>query len=173
MHSRQVIHGAERGERAALFLSPVRSAYRKLSDGGQVEHGSQFTFFLTAPVAAFCQLVGLITSDSDMVIFNDAENKLSTAFSGWEVVLCTSTDLDLVWAQVLSDPFIRRLILRFIFCRAVLYFFCSPEDNEQYLPLCLPELPHLVSPQSEPVHAAIKQIADHFQVADYFHLKGT
>lgn len=45
--------------------------------------------------------------------YNDADNILSTSFSEWEVILCTSTTLDLVWAQVLSDPFLRRLILRY------------------------------------------------------------
>ncbi|KAJ6733598.1 PROTEIN SCAI [Salix koriyanagi] len=81
-------------------------------------------------------MVGLTSADSDMDFYNDAEEILSIAFSEWEVILCTSKSLDLVWAQVLSDPFLRRLILRFIFCRSVLSAFCPLED-EQYLP-CLP-----------------------------------
>lgn len=40
---------------------------------------------------------------------------LSSAFSELEVILCKENSLDLVWAQVLSDPFLRRLIIRYTF----------------------------------------------------------
>lgn len=42
----------------------------------------------------------------------EAESIVSAAFAEWEVILCTSTNLDLVWAQVLSEPLLRRIILR-------------------------------------------------------------
>lgn len=45
-------------------------------------------------------------------VYNKADNILSSAFSKWEVILFRSDCLDQVWAQVLSDPFLRRLILR-------------------------------------------------------------
>ncbi|KAG6775365.1 hypothetical protein POTOM_018813 [Populus tomentosa] len=163
----EVLHGAERGEPAALLLSPLRPAFKNPSAVDATHNGSQFTFFLTAPLQAFCQMVGL-TSDSDMDSYNDAEEILSLAFSEWEVILSTSKGLDLVWAQVLSDPFLRRLILRFIFCRSVLSVFCSPEDDEQYLPVCLPHLPSSVSARSEVVRSAIIQLANHLKVADCF-----
>ncbi|KAG6773509.1 hypothetical protein POTOM_020791 [Populus tomentosa] len=163
----EVLHGAERGEPAALLLSPLRPAFKNPSGVDITHNGSQFTFFLTAPLQAFCQMVG-ITSDSDMDSYNDAEEILSLAFSEWEVILSTSKGLDLVWAQVLSDPFLRRLILRFIFCRSVLSVFCPPEDDEQYLPVCLPHLPSSVSARSEVVQSAIIQLANHLKVADCF-----
>lgn len=168
-HTFKVVHGAERGETAALFLSPLRSANKKMPGADIGESGSQFTFFLTAPLLAFCQLVGLSSSSHDEDAYKDAENILASAFSGWEVTLCTSADLDLVWAQVLSDPFIRRLILRFVFCRSVLFFFCPPGNKEQYLPVCLPCLPESLSPTSDIVHSAVVRIANHFQVAEHFH----
>uniref|UniRef100_A0A6M2EAR4 RGS domain-containing protein n=1 Tax=Populus davidiana TaxID=266767 RepID=A0A6M2EAR4_9ROSI len=166
-HAFKVLHGAERGEPAALLLSPLGPAFKNPSAVDTAHNGSQFTFFLTAPLQAFCQMVGL-TSDSDMDSYNDAEQILSLAFSEWEVILSTSKGLDLVWAQVLSDPFLRRLILRFIFCRSVLSVFCPPEDDEQYLPVCLPHLPSSVSARSEVVQSAIIQLANHLKVADCF-----
>lgn len=167
------MHGAERGEPAALLLSPLRPAFKDPSDADLTQNGSQFTFFLTAPLSAFCQLVGLSYSETEADVYNDAEDILSTAFSEWEVILCTSTSLDLVWAQVLSDPFLRRLILRFIFCRSVLYFFCPPEDSEQCLPTCLPSLPDSVSPESEVVQAAVFRLAKHLRAADCFQFDDT
>ncbi|KAB5556475.1 hypothetical protein DKX38_007384 [Salix brachista] len=157
---------AERGEPAALLLSPLRPAFKNPSAVDTTHNGSQFTFFLTAPLQAFCQMVGL-APDSDMDSYNDAEEILSIAFSEWEVILCTSTGLDLVWAQVLSDPFLRRLILR-----SVLSIFCPPEDDEQYLPICLPHLPSSVSARSEVVQSAIIQLANHLKVADCFQFDG-
>ncbi|KAL6277246.1 hypothetical protein ACE6H2_020847 [Prunus campanulata] len=172
-HAFKALHGAERGETAALFLSPLRPAFKNPADADFTQNGSQFTFFLTAPLSAFCQLVGFSPSDTEAEVYNDAESILSAAFSEWEVILCTSTSLDLVWAQVISDPFLRRLILRFIFCRAVLSFFCPPEDSEQYLPICLPLLPISVSPDSEVVQSAVHRLAKHLSVSDFFHFVDT
>lgn len=170
MHSRQVIHGAEKGETAALLLSPLRPAFKDPSSADTTQYGSQFTFFLTAPLQAFCQMVGISSSDANVDIYNDAESILSTSFSEWEVLLCTSTSLDLVWAQVLSDPFLRRVILRFILCRCVFFHFFPPEASEEYLPVCLPQLPSCFSPKSDVVQSCVRRLANHLGVADYFHL---
>lgn len=168
-HAFKALHGAERGETAALLLSPLRAAYKNTSDDDISKNGSQFTFFLTAPLPAFCHMIGLSSSDTDADVYKEAENILSTAFSEWEVILCSSTRMNIVWAQVLNDPFLRRIILRFIFCRSVLSFFCSSEDSDQYLPVCLPELPSSVSPSSEIVRSSVLRLAKHFRVADCFH----
>ncbi|KAK9163912.1 hypothetical protein Syun_004814 [Stephania yunnanensis] len=167
--SRTVLQGAERGERVALLLSPQRPAFRHPCAAEMTDIGSQFTFFLTAPLQAFCHLTGLSPSNTDKEIFQKADLILSSAFSEWEIKLCTSTLLDLVWAQVLSDPFLRRLILRFVFCRSVLFFCCPEEDREQYQPCCLPLLPDFVSPNSKIVQSNIFQLADSLGVTDYFH----
>ncbi|KAH0716101.1 hypothetical protein KY284_009006 [Solanum tuberosum] len=154
----KVLHGAERGEKSALFLSPLRPSFK--NPGTDVtQTGSQFTLFLAAPLQAFCQLVGLVSSDKDLDCSDEADGIISTAFAEWEVILCTLTNLDLVWAQVLSDPFLRRLILRFIFCRAVLGLFCLHERGDEYLPVCLPKLPDTFSPESETVQPSIKRLA--------------
>ncbi|VFQ99775.1 unnamed protein product [Cuscuta campestris] len=163
-HAFKVLHGAERGERCALLLSPLRPLY-KTPNSDVMRNGSQFTFFLASPLQAFCELVGIKPNEDD----NDADTIISTAFSEWEIMLCTTSSLDLVWAQVLSDPFLRRLLLRFIFCRAVFTLYCLKENGDQYLPVCLPELPDSFSSNSasEP---AIRRLATHLNVADCFHL---
>ncbi|XP_059638860.1 uncharacterized protein LOC132281145 [Cornus florida] len=171
-HAFKVLHGAERGETAAQLLSPLRPAFKNPTNADVTQNGSQFTLFLTAPLQAFRQLVGLSSSDSDEDVYNDADNMLSTSFSEWEVILCTSTCLDLVWAQVLSDSFLRRIILRFIFCRSVLRLFCPWDDNDQYLPVCLPQLPSSVSPNSQVVQSAVLRLANFLGVADCFHSNG-
>ncbi|XP_043720138.1 protein SCAI-like isoform X2 [Telopea speciosissima] len=169
----KVVHGAERGETTALLLSPTRPVFRSSAGADLTQNGSQFTFFLSSPLQAFCQLFGLSPSDTDPDMYNKAENILSTTFSEWEVILCKSTSLHLVWAQVLSDPFLRRLILRFIFCRSVLSLFCPPGDNEHCLPDCLPHLPDSVSSSSEAVKSVVLRLAHTLGVADCFQSKHT
>ncbi|KAL2907214.1 Protein SCAI [Bienertia sinuspersici] len=164
----QVIHGSERGEPSALLLSPSRPSF-KSPNVDATEKGSQFTMFLTAPLLAFCQLVGLSESDRDADIYDEAENIIADAFAKWEVLLCSSTKIDLVWAQVLPDPFLRRIILRFIFCRAVLFFSHSHEMKESFMPACLPHLPGFVSPDSEAIASFIYRLADHLKVSDCFY----
>lgn len=44
--------------------------------------------------------------------YSKAEKVLSTSFNDWGLALVKSESLDSVWAQVLGDPFIRRLVLR-------------------------------------------------------------
>lgn len=74
----QVLRGAERGEPAALFLSPLSPSFKNLSGMDLTRHGSQFTFFLTAPLLAFCQLVDYKITNDDMV------SELLTSNSLWK-----------------------------------------------------------------------------------------
>ncbi|XP_050205378.1 uncharacterized protein LOC126655301 [Mercurialis annua] len=168
-HAFKMLHGAERGEPIALLLSPLKPAFKNLSGVDRMHSGSQFTFFLAAPLQAFCQMVGLTSADTDADDYTYAEGILANVFAEWEVILCRLTNLDLVWAQVLSDPFLRRLILRFVFCRSVLSLFCKSKDSEQYLPVCLPHLPNSVSPSAQVVQSAVIRLANHLKVADFFH----
>ncbi|KAL8143312.1 hypothetical protein V2J09_016344 [Rumex salicifolius] len=162
-----VLHGTERGEPVALLLSPLRPSHKNPSDVKQ--GGSQFTFFLTAPVLAFCQMVGVSFFDGDADVYEEAENVLSDSFSKWEVILFTLPSIDIVWAQVLSDPFLRRLILRFIFCRAALSLFHPLEERDLYMPICIPELPSSLSPNADVVQSCVLRLADHLRVSSCFH----
>ena len=63
----KAINGAEKGERAAILLSPRTSYNCTNADSPNHPSGSLFTVFLTAPVQAFCLLVGITGSDVEMV----------------------------------------------------------------------------------------------------------
>ncbi|KAI3506501.1 hypothetical protein L1887_28862 [Cichorium endivia] len=167
-HSFKVLHGAERGEPAGLLLSPLRPTFKSQSSADMSQNGSQFTLFLTAPLRACWQMFGLTFSDDESDVMEDAESIVSSAFAEWETILCTSTTLDLVWAQVLSEPLLRRIILRFIFCRSVLTCFRRREENDEYVPVCLPQLPDSVSPNSGIVQSAVMRLAEHLKVSHCF-----
>lgn len=162
----KILHGSEKAETIAMLLSPENPTS---ASSDQTPNGSQFTFFLTAPLLAFCQLVGL-TLDTDGDAYNNADAIISSALADWEITLCTSNSLDLVWAQVLPDPILRRLIVRFIFCRAVLSLYSSPDRSSQFLPECLPELPDSVSSNSTSTQSYILRLAESLGVSSSFHL---
>ncbi|CAL5398254.1 unnamed protein product [Camellia sinensis] len=158
----KAINGAEKGEPAALLLSPSSSSIMPHPNG------SLFTRFLTAPLQAFCLLLGISGSDSETDTCNKAENLLSSLLNDWGMTLAASDTLDPVWAQVLSDPFLRRLLLRFIFCRAVLTRYAPTFNKKEFLPECIPCLPEAVLPLAATSQTAILQIANLFGATNSF-----
>ncbi|KAI8022291.1 Protein SCAI [Camellia lanceoleosa] len=158
----KAINGAEKGEPAALLLSPSSSSIMPHPNG------SLFTSFLTAPLQAFCLLLGISGSDSETDTCNKAENLLSSLLNDWGMTLAASDTLDPVWAQVLSDPFLRRLLLRFIFCRAVLTLYAPTFNKKEFLPECMPCLPEAVLPLAATSQTAILQTANLFGATNSF-----
>jgi len=61
--------------------------------------------------------------------YANAENILFSAFEEYEGILCTSVGLNNVWGQILPDPFLRRLILRYL----IPYIFCTQSNMNIYL----------------------------------------
>eukprot|EP01018_Ginkgo_biloba_P034786 Gb_34687 [translate_table: standard] len=170
--SYQFISGSERGEPAALLLSPTVQpvcANTSSTDSSRYpNNGNLFTFFLTAPLLAFCRLVGLSTSNLGMAAYDQAEKLLSSFLSDWGMILAMSHSLDLVWARILSDPFLRRLILRFIFCRACLALYAPSLNKKECIPECLPRLPDEVLHTSTTVESCVFHLARCLQVVDQF-----
>ncbi|KAA8515768.1 hypothetical protein F0562_018621 [Nyssa sinensis] len=165
----KAISGAEKGEPAAMLLSPSSSSLIPAAvDSSRHPSGSLFTIFLTAPLQAFCLLLGFSGSDIEMDIYNKAEKLLSSSFNDWGSTLATSATLDPAWAQVLSDPFLRRLLLRFLFCRAVLTLYAPTFNKTEFLPECVPCLPEAVLPMTASSQTAILQIASVFGATNSF-----
>lgn len=64
----QAINGVEKGEPAAMLLSPTSYPTAPSNvDSSRHPSGSLFTSFLTAPLQAFCLLLGIPGSDIDTV----------------------------------------------------------------------------------------------------------
>ncbi|XP_039028388.1 protein SCAI [Hibiscus syriacus] len=164
----KAISGAEKGERAALFLSPSCSFPISTSDSSRHSVGSLFTIFLTAPLQAFCLLLGISGSDVEMDTYEHAESLLSSSLNDWGLTLATSDNLDPVWAQILRDPFLRRFLLRFVFCRAVLTLFVQTYNKKEFHPECMPALPNSVSSMTNASQTAVLQLAKTFHATKRF-----
>ncbi|PON37329.1 Protein SCAI, partial [Parasponia andersonii] len=161
------INGAKKGETAAILLSPRTSFHRTNADSPH-HSGSLFTAFLTAPLQAFCLLLGLTASDVEMDTYFMAEKLLSSSLNDWGLNLAALDSLHPVWAQILGDPFLRRLVLRFLFCRAVLTLHAPTFDKKEFIPKCVPSLPASLLPSTVTCQTLIMQIANIFGATDSF-----
>ncbi|KAI3693864.1 hypothetical protein L1987_76819 [Smallanthus sonchifolius] len=166
----KALNTAVKGEPVAMLLSPSCSSPIHGAIDPHQPSGSQFTSFLTAPLQAFLNLLGFSGSDIQVDKLNKAEKVLSSSLNLWGEILASSDTLHPVWAQVLGDPFLRRLLLRFIFCRAVLALYTHTFNKKEYLPECSPTLPDSVLPMTHSFNAAIQQIADIFDASTMFNL---
>ncbi|CAK9867060.1 unnamed protein product, partial [Sphagnum jensenii] len=167
------ISGEERGESAVLLLSPSMQIDEKgtgtpTSSSHLSNTGNLFTFFLTAPFLAFCRLLGISHTSFPKQGQTDPEKLLSTSFVEWGTALVTSTIISPAWARVLFDPFLRQLVLRFIFCRAVIALHAKYGGKPEFAPRCCPALPDEMLPESEVVQAMVLQLATLLGVADQF-----
>ncbi|KAJ3692567.1 hypothetical protein LUZ60_011662 [Juncus effusus] len=176
-HAFKEISGQEKGETAAMLLSPAwrHIAATSASDASDPArkpqtNGSQFTVFLTAPLQAFWLLVGKSASDFDTDKYNEAEKLLCESLSEFEKSLIESSSIDPIWIEVLGDPFLRRFLLRFIFCRAAIGLFKSTSENDEFAPTCYPLLPESVKAESVICRDAIKRLASFLDVIDQFNV---
>lgn len=164
----KVISGAEKGEPIAMLLSPAASLPIPVMDSSRQHTGSLFTSFLTASLQTFIFLLGFTSSDIQMDKFDEAEKFLLSSLNDWGSSLATSENLSPAWAQILGDSFLRRLLLRFIFCRAVLGLYTRTFDKLEFLPECVPSLPDAFQPTSPACQIAVFQLAYIFNATDRF-----
>ncbi|KAJ0783678.1 putative protein SCAI [Helianthus annuus] len=164
----QAINRAEKGEPVAILLSPALLFPLHGAIDPPLPGGSQFTSFLTVPLQAFVILLGFSGSDIQTENLNKAQKILSSSLNKWGEMLASSDTIHPVWAQVLGDPFLRRLLLRFIFCRAVFALYAPTSGKKEYLPECSPSLPDAFLPTTPSSIATVLQIADIFGAATMF-----
>lgn len=165
----KAINGAEKGEPVAMLLSPTSSPpIPGAVDSTRQSSGNIFTSFLTAPLQAFLLLIGFSGSDIEMDMCNKAENLVFSSLDHWGSMLITSEGLNPVWAQVLTDPFLRCLLLRFIFCQTVLTLYAPTFNKKEYLPECIPCLPDAVLPITAVSQMAVLQVANIFGASNRF-----
>ncbi|XP_062113901.1 uncharacterized protein LOC133824897 isoform X2 [Humulus lupulus] len=164
----EAINGAEKGEMAAILLSPRTSYHCTSADSPRHSTGSLFTVFLTAPLQAFCLLLCISDSDVEMDTYVEAEKLLSSSLNDWGVNLAASDALHPVWAQILRDPFLRRLVLRFLFCRAVHALHAPTFNKDEFIPKSLPALPPSFLPSTVACQTLILQLANIFGATNSF-----
>ncbi|KAL0374144.1 UNVERIFIED_CONTAM: protein SCAI [Sesamum radiatum] len=164
----KAMSGAEKGEPVALLLSPATSLPLPAVESSRLPSGSLFTSFLSAPLQSFILLLGFIGSDIEKDLYSKAENLLQSSLNKLGSSLAAADNLDPVWAQILPDPFLRRLLLRFIFCQAVLSLYSPSFNKIEFQPECMPCLPEVMSPMNSTCQTVVLQLANLFGVTNKF-----
>ncbi|KAI3511238.1 hypothetical protein L1887_18386 [Cichorium endivia] len=170
----QTINRGQKGEPLAILLSPTSSyATHNNTMDPRTPNGSQFTSFLTSPLQSLIILLGISGPDIQMEKLNKAQTVLSSCLDKWGEMLASfdTETLHPVWGRVLGDPFLRRLLLRFIFCRAVLSLFAPISGKKEYIPECSPSLPDAFLPTTPLSIGAVLQIADIFDATTMFNIR--
>ncbi|KAH7296983.1 hypothetical protein KP509_26G047400 [Ceratopteris richardii] len=163
----ETIHGEEKGEPSALLLSPILQPQAENGEQQDSVAGSLFTFFLTTPLLAFFRLVNVSPITAAQAIHDQLEALMTSLTLEWGKLLSTSS-LDYVWARIMWDPFLRRLLIRFIFCRACLALHTGYGSKIKSLPRCLPALPKEMLPTEVAIERYIYQIASCLGVLEQF-----
>ncbi|KAL8542520.1 hypothetical protein ACS0TY_003400 [Phlomoides rotata] len=164
----KAVSGAEKGEPAAILLSPASSLPLPAVESSRQPSGSMFTSFLTAPLQSFILLLGFTGSDIEKDLYSTAEKLLQSSLNKLGSLLAAADNLDPVWAQILTDSFLRRLLLRFIFCRAVLSLYSPSLDKIEFVPECMPCLPEVMAPTSSTCQTVVLKLANLFGVTNRF-----
>ncbi|BBN04326.1 hypothetical protein MPTK1_3g03670 [Marchantia polymorpha subsp. ruderalis] len=171
----EVISGQERGESAALLLSPT---LQPVDDRGSTatsssaNGGNLFSFFLTAPLLAFCRVIGVNSSTLPPGVYEQLEKLVSQLSSQWGDHLASSSTIHFTWSRILNDSFLRQLIFRFAFCRSTFCLHTLFRNKQEYIPRCLPVLPEEASPTSKILETGIFKLATRLGVIDQFVFTG-
>ncbi|KAG8363520.1 hypothetical protein BUALT_Bualt19G0031000 [Buddleja alternifolia] len=160
--------GAEKGEPVAMLLSPATSLPLPAVESSRQPSGSLFTSFLTAPLQSFILLLGFAGSDIEKDLYSKAEKLLQSSLNKLGSLLAAADNLDPVWAQILSDIFLTRLLLRFVFCSAVLSLYSPSSNKIEFQPECMPCLPDIVSPMSSTCQTVVSRLANLFGASNKF-----
>jgi hypothetical protein len=63
------------------------------------------------------------------------------------------------WSVLFRDALLRRLVLRYVLCRAALGLHAGVGTNSSHLPRCYPDLPKAVLPEAPEVVSGIARLA--------------
>eukprot|EP01125_Pyxidicula_operculata_P017373 TRINITY_DN6080_c2_g1_i2.p1 TRINITY_DN6080_c2_g1~~TRINITY_DN6080_c2_g1_i2.p1 ORF type:complete len:495 (-),score=53.54 TRINITY_DN6080_c2_g1_i2:9-1493(-) len=121
-----------------VLCSPVAQPDTELIPE-QASSGSLFSFFLHSPLDAFCLAVHKTELFSD--VYEQCQDIVQNLFKEMHSVILANTETPHVMVQFLEDPILRLLILRFVFCHAVLSSHTKFQGGSKYLPSCHPKLP--------------------------------
>jgi len=147
------------GEKCLCLMSPTKWVSTATAPAPQ----GLFTFFLHAPLTAFCLLCGLTNVDAEA--FKDADNVLNDFLN--HVVDAQTPLLPGGVEHLMEDLYIKTLVVRFLFAHATLSQFapirtCGPE----YLPLSKPSLDTLF--KSEHLRNLVLRVASILGVYELF-----
>jgi len=133
--------------------------------------GSLFTFFMHDPLDALC--FSVFKTEIDSQTYNQCNTKLNQWFIDMINTLTQSQDLPENYRYFMGDPYLRLLIVRYIFCYGVLsmhQLFIPDDDDGNYLPSSSPSIPESILDHPS-LNEIVKEIAQILDVINLFLFK--
>ncbi|GBF98142.1 hypothetical protein Rsub_10554 [Raphidocelis subcapitata] len=151
------ISGRELSRTAFCLMSP---AARPRELGEASTSGALLTMFLSAPLSGFCAAAG--AADPTPAQLSELQAALGAVMGEWGALLLRTFGAAMPrspWAAVFRDALLRRLVLRYVLCRASLALHATVGARPEHLPSCFPELPREVDPAAPEIAAGVQRLA--------------
>ena len=132
----------------------------------QLGGGGLLTLFLHEPLAAFALLGGV--TQTPQATHRKLDDMLLTSFTRMTRALLACPETPQACLAFLCDPFLRMLLLRFVFCHATLTLFKPPKGGTLELPTSVPALPDAVL-RHENTLGIVRQLAAILGIIGQFH----
>ncbi|XP_061118899.1 protein SCAI-like [Conger conger] len=151
------------GQPMVCLLSPT--VYPK-SMQDQSQRGSLFTLFLYSPLVAFLYVCGLTSLRHGT--WEKAQELLQKVYHDIGELMTRSPAIDQAFLQFYGDEFLRLLLLRFIFCSAVLRLHKLFRDSRSF-PESFPPLPPQDTVENSILQRGVLELAAMLDVQSLFY----
>eukprot|EP01134_Creolimax_fragrantissima_P005778 CFRG5778T1 len=122
------------GAPVVCLMSPMMVPFKL-----DAQHGSIFTLFLSCPIKAMAAITGLTVVPAP--VGRQCDKVLQDFYSRGVHLFTQQKNINnnLLW--IIDDPFLRLLLLRFLFCCTVLRVCTLSMSKPEYQPSCSPPIP--------------------------------
>uniref|UniRef100_A0A8C9VXX6 Suppressor of cancer cell invasion n=1 Tax=Scleropages formosus TaxID=113540 RepID=A0A8C9VXX6_SCLFO len=149
------------GQPLVCLLSPT--VYPK-SIQDRSQRGSLFTLFLYSPLVAFLSVCGL--GSLRLGLWEKAQELLHLVYREVGQIIARSRSIDQAFLQFYGDEFLRLLLIRFVFCSAVLRL--HKMFRVRYFPESYPQLPKMDTVENSLLQKRVLELAAMLDVQSLF-----
>ncbi|KAK9806282.1 hypothetical protein WJX72_008437 [[Myrmecia] bisecta] len=150
------IEGQERSYSAVCLMSPTQQPPEVMRPQ---QAGRLFTLFLTLPAVAVCFLAGESNPEPQTLVqLQDMIESVQLDWGEQLAEMAANTDWTTTWVSMFGDVLLRRLVLRFLLCRALFALHKVYGGVDEYQPTCFPAFPPVVAPTSELITGGVRRI---------------
>ncbi|KAG9335374.1 hypothetical protein JZ751_005296 [Albula glossodonta] len=140
------------------------------SNSTAYKRGSLFTLFLYCPLVAFLYVCGLTSMRQGL--WEKAQELLQKAYRDIGQLLTHSPAVDQAYLQFYGDEFLRLLLLRFVFCSAVMRLHKLFRESRSF-PESFPPLPRQETVESSVLQRHVLELATMLDVQSLFYSNTT
>ena len=154
------LQGQEISRATFCLMSP---AARPFELGDPLKTGSLLTLFLSGPLMGFCLAAGATDPSTQQLV--DLQAAMNAVMGEWAALALRAFAAPAgaaprsPWAVVFRDALLRRLVLRYVLCRAALGLHCKVGGDAANLPRCYPDLPRELAPDAPEIVAGVARLA--------------